>query len=329
MSNFEFSGQTIPLTPEIPSEAATSVPLYNLRHTAPKLWPLKRCSSIGVPYSFSNDESAAYYDQTRARTATAEYGAATNRTAIVVGEGALLASLAYIPEETVILVDESADMCRFMKTYVDSLRSSESIDEWRHSVVTTSDMSDRLESQATEWVDTGYDHPLTNSEAYDTARTAAQEKAIIPWRANIGNKRQMRRLGDALRDNDANVTMLNLTNVLTYDPEFTNAQRAVQTLKELPLTPHAPILTTNATAKTYPMEPWRTPIVQATGPFFGLENLYQHGGNTQGLNRGSVAERQYAPGANHFGFSREEMVVLKDFMDGLTVQISLMGDDGY
>lgn len=275
---------------------APSVPLYGLADHAPDI------SGAGVEpdYPLSNDESASYFDQARARVALPEYQEATNRTAVVIGESALMATLQFIPEETIVVLDSSAEMCNFMDRYVDTLREAETRIEWGEMMGVfegkdnPSDyalsLAMRSMQQIREWVTTGYPHPLNSDELFHQARQLALQKAIIPWHGDITSRLDMHKLGKTLRAHDATVTMMNLTNVIAYGQDFPDASGYAKLLGALPITPNAPILTT--TTRSKPNAPLDSRIVEATGPFFGLENLRQHGGRTKAPNRGSVAERQ-------------------------------------
>lgn len=236
-----------------------------------------------VDFPFSNDDSPAYYDQIQARTALPEYREATNRVAVIVGEGSLMAALPMIEEETVILVDSSQDMCTYMQRYIEALKEADNFDEWGELMGMKNgemiaegamDAVRRAGAQARHWLDAGYEHPIESQEAYDQARTAAHEKAIIPWRADLSDEAEMRYLGDALGAHDAHVTMLNLTNAFgSSEVAVDGAAEIAETLSALPLTPNAPILATSFLARPMPM-----PRALSVGPFFGLENLKEHGG---------------------------------------------------
>lgn len=305
----ELSRQSIPLSPDpqIPERGgvlAGSVPLHGLSEQAPVL--PSDYDPAEVKFSFSNDESATYFDQVRSRTALPEYQEATNRVAVVVGESSLAAALPYIPEETIIMVDQSPAMGAFMNRYIEGLRSARTPDDWaefmgfRHPD-TNNDaelkMVSRILFQVEEWRSLGYQHPLADNDAFAEVSELARQKAIIPWRADINSRRDMKRLGKALKAHDAHVTMMNLTNVMACPGALDEASDYAARLRHLPLTPNAPILATTTRPKLTGSFLGLGPIVEATGPFFGLDNLARHGGSTSPYRGGSAVERQYAPAA--------------------------------
>jgi len=322
----EKSQQAIPLTPEVVEGVAKSIPLHALGNDAPAidltgLDPIPR-------YPISNDESAPYFEQTQARTLSTEYRESTNRTAVVIGESSLMAALPYIPEETIVLVDSLPEMVAFMGRYVDALREADTMEEWiaRMGLVDVMPGSDegrvikRLIQQGTEWKETGYLHPAADDKAYAEAHRLAKQKAIIPWRGNITSRSDMNALAEALRDHDATVTMLNLSNVIACSDEFRDAAGYARVLQALPITPNAPILaTTGVVAGLNPPRP--NNIVEAVGPYFGLENLKQHGGRSTGRLRdlGSIITRHYHES------STGSLPGQYGFMDALGIALADMG----
>jgi len=90
---------------------------------------------------------------------------------------------------------------------------------------------------------------------------------------------------------------------MPYAEVFKTAAEYADILRNLPVTPNAPILTTSRSGKpsSHPVAQIANSdtgygIVQATGPFFGLDNLAKVGGVLYGRNaRGAAVMRQYAP----------------------------------
>jgi hypothetical protein len=313
--------------PEDAAVWAPSVPLHDLADDAPGI----SAAGLQPDFPLSNDESAAYFDQARARVALPEYQQATNRTAVVVGESALMGTLQFIPEETIVVLDSQAEMCSFMDRYVDTLREAETRVEWGERIGIFEGDHDnpsdfalhlafRSMQQIREWINTGYPHPLNSDQLFHKAQQLALQKAIIPWHGDITSKRDMRKLGKTLRAHDATVTMMNLTNVISHGRDFPDASDYAKRLEALPITPHAPILTTAVTGR--PSDPPNNIIVEATGPFFGLENLRQHGGKTKGPNRGIVVERKVERDANSILNSLGGLLAL------ITQDIERMGGRG-
>jgi hypothetical protein len=302
--SLEVSAQEIPTTPDTLGEFSASRPLHELEQHAPIIPDQFRY--IDVPYAFSNDDSAGYFEQLQARTLTPEYREATNRTAVVVGESSLMATLPYISEDTIVVIDNSPEMCTFMAHYVRALRDSDTLHEWG-SEIGFDDVDldleihrsiQRFAQQAYEWEFSEKSHPAANEEAYVAAREQLSGKAVIPWNADITSRRDMQRLGSALRSYGANVTMLNLTNALLDPAGLDHSREYAEILSELPVTQHAPILTTSYVPKDT-CHPAAIPgrIVEATGPFFGLKNLEEHGGELEEHSMGRVAIRHFSDGS--------------------------------
>jgi len=286
----EISFQNIPRAEEETDPyVAPSRPLYEIADASPLPHPGDKYRP-GFLFAFSNDESAPYYIQTQARRGTKEFQEATNRVALLIGEGALLPALQFIPEETVIIGDCNPEMIEFMGKYLAALHTAEHVEDW-HTAITNYLLSvdnrtlfDRQSTnmQVAQWRAQGVQHPLISQEAYQVAREAAQKKAIIPWQLDLTDKSDLRYLGDTLRSVQANITFLNLTNVITYGVNFNSARECARLLsKTLPITPAAPILTTSIRKSAKPIR--RVPeyqdyqVLGATGPFFGLANLAENG----------------------------------------------------
>ncbi len=309
-TSIEVSAQAVPLADEkLPDTLAPSEPLHALADIAP---PLPGWVNLdAVRYTISNDEAASndgvapYFVQIGVREHTAEYRDATNRVAVVIGESSLTAALPFMPEETIILLDRSPEMCAFMAKYVASLREAETVSEWYTLMGLDEALAGggtkaeqivlrRIEDQVRDWELSGRSHPMGGGDAeYTAAHKAARQKAIIPWVGDITNTWDMQLLGAALDSYDANVTMLNLTNVMVADMAFADAASYAERLRPLPITPHAPILTTSTAQKGRFRH---SIVVEATGPFFGLDNLAEHGGGVDAWisSGGAAADRQYA-----------------------------------
>lgn len=298
----ERSTQEIPRTEEA-GQRALSLPLYDLADLAPPV--SQKYSLSDVRHPFSNDESAAYFDQAQSRSQTPEFQQATNRVAVLVGESSLMLNLPFIPEETIILLDSSEPMTSYMSDYVEALRTADNADDWarragvlKKRILPRFGLPDRGEERAlyflrhlgTEWVSEGYIHPAMDVNAFDERAKLARQKAIIPWHGDITSIEDMAKLGDALKQRNANVTMLNLSNVLSVYYGHVPMEKFVDGLEQLPLVDNAPILTTSIRHK------YTTgPIMEATGPFFGLDNLRVHGLNEDGFSKGAGAaiDRDY------------------------------------
>lgn len=306
----ETSQQTIPgleLDGHQPLGPAASRPLHELQQQAPTVidesagsWPYV----VGFPYA--NDESASYIQQVAARTGTPDYQTATNRTALLIGEGSLISALPYMPEDTIIILDKNPRFCAYMQHYVDSLRSAPNIRGWHSemarrlkpgydgnsndpAVYKEQFMGLNLDMQIRQWHSAGLQHGLDDETSYTLARELANKKAIVVWQADLKDETDMQRLGQALRENQATITMANLSNVVSWHKPGGTAVSQRLALEELPITEYAPILTTSLSAlptgfndhgrKSYGKKP-EDPIylLPATGPFFGLRNLFEQGG---------------------------------------------------
>lgn len=314
----EISHQILPAEDEESLTPAPSRALHELQDLAPAISKAWRPGQ-SVAYPFSNDESAIYFAQTASRTATYEYRTASNRTALLVGESSLAAALPHIPEDTVLIVDKDPAFCFYMQQYIEALRFSPDIQTW------TLEMAKRLgedteggaaaleyakqlkgldyHRQVRQWQRAGLAHGLGNDENYSQARRLAHDKAIIVWEANIKSADDMRSLARALAEHEATVTMANLTNALSW-PCTAEGKELPVALEDIPMTAHAPILITAATAfpREYSEElkgqgdPRReTYLIPATGPFFGLQNLLENGAARMTHNSKAVFVRQYEP----------------------------------
>jgi hypothetical protein len=303
----ETSSQQLPSLAETVPPLAPSQPLHGLAEAA---WQLDHslCIPENIPFPFSNDEcTAPYVKQLSVREQSPDYRTATNRVALLIGESALAANLADIPEDTIVLFDKSPDMCTYMgETYVQQLREAASARAWRQSVLRGApERYYRLfAGQLVEWRGKGYEHPLSKQarpETFLAAQQAAREKAIIPWFGDITEPLDLQILGDALRAQNATVTFMNLSNVIPACHKFDTAQACADALGQLPVSRYAPILTTQLHARK-PQNALEErerlrgrSKAEATGPFFGLANLATGGLVWSRNNPGSVNKRQYAP----------------------------------
>ncbi len=316
----ERSSQSIPLTEAAKNLPVTDTPLHELYDDSPDISSYDRYRNLPV-FPFANDELATPYQQILPRTATSEYQEAKHRVAVIVGEGALLAALPLIPEETIILLDVNPDMTSFMRNYVRAIINSGNMNDWFSDLAASldDDVSDvttvysrikgdiTLSDQAMQWRDIGLKHPLVNDEAYQLSKSLAQKKAIIPWRADLASVDDMTYLGECLRFYGATVTMLNLTNAVLH-LRGRNEYHLPQ-IQKLPITDHAPILTTSpygvpddidfrGIAAARAIIERTDAICFATGPFFGVKNLLDNiepGHDDTASPRGALFTRKYAP----------------------------------
>lgn len=305
--SIEVSTQSMPLSS--PHDGLVpSRPLHELASLAPALPPF--AEPLRVSFPMSNDESARYLIQTAARVNTADYQAATNRVALVVGESALAAALPHIPEDTILLADVSPKMCAFMGHYVAALREAPDASQWHEQVLerlgakddsTTSKFfrtrfAHYINLQVAQWNGINQAHPLGRAahiaprQNYETSSELARKKAIIPWLINLKDLGEVAILSKALKKHSAHITMLNVTNLVGYHITHSDGvdakldpEDSALCLDPLPISEAAPILATATTAvppdqRSYYRNPgW---VLDATGPFFGLENFRQAGGLT-------------------------------------------------
>lgn len=261
-----------------------SGPLHGLAHYAPLL-PTEY-NTADVHFQFSNDNLASTYSLIEARKQSPSFQAEEHPTALLIGESSLMASIRYMPESTLLMVDHYPKMVAHMAKYVEALRSSRAFDEWMAKMgyaggvakALTGEiisMETYLEEVAKPWTRAGLPHPATNHAAFEEASELAREKAIIPWRADIAQRADMRRLGKTLRAYGSGVTVMNVTNVLIVENRFMTADDAVTTLEHLPVTADAPIITTTAECTE---QPGRLEFNDPAGLFFGLQELREKGG---------------------------------------------------
>lgn len=283
-----------------------SAPLQGLvefaDHTAPEHTTSMSEHLTPPDYAFSNDELANYYAALKVRTVSPDFKTASNRVAILIGEGALAAALGagMLPEEIIIMLDINKKHGAYMQRYIDALRTSSSPQEWRNTVLgehaqandqPNTSATTLLESQIHEWQASGYTHALTDQKAYMRAQSEARKKTIITWSGDVTSQDHMILLGEALKSHNAHITFLSLSNVMPTNDTLHTAAAFVQPLQHLPFTSSTPILTSSLRQKED-----GSIIVEATGPFWGLENLRLHGGNTNTLTQntlGAAVDRQY------------------------------------
>lgn len=233
-------------------------------------------------YPVSNDLSAHHYVEMAERAADPDFQAARHRVAVVVGEASLMAALPHIPEETVMVLDWAPAATGYMNEYRDALRWSSGAADWRETMVNYYDGQNFMaapymgsaalkmlwDDQIATWETAGMTHPLAHPTHFEQAQQAAQEKAIIPYRVDVGNPAEMARLGQILTQSDSTVTFLNYTNIIQYSKQ--PVSRITAPLDSLPLADQAPILTTSihAPANNLPGIP-----LSSYPPFHGLADL--------------------------------------------------------
>jgi hypothetical protein len=261
-----------------------------LQQAAPPL-PAREPDFEKVPYLFANDacnvtDLEAVRDY---RIGTDSYRAARNPTAIIIGEGALAASLQYLPESQIVLLDYSADMCLFMNRYVEALQTMPDPDAWTEMVFKNAPFGSQslLNAQISDWENNGQSHALYDDEVFFKAQQLARKKTFIPWSADITSPTEIANLSQVLTKTNSQITFMNLTNVIPYaalhSDMLPDAQAFADLLIELPITKDAPIVTTAGMPRNVrsDYERWRARMgsgrCEATGPFFGLEGLARGG----------------------------------------------------
>lgn len=320
LPQLEVSTQQLASQPNTEVSLAPSRPLHELVADAPGVpWP----EEAWITFPFANDEcTAPYFKQLQARVETPGYQSASNRVALLVGESALAANLQYIPEETIILADRSSSMLLFMARYIDALRSMATPEEWMKEMAIDeaallsksphiAHMRSQALAQIKTWRTAGYASPFVDPAAYSEASYIARRKAIIPWCADIKSAQDVAQLGNVLRTYNATVTMMNLTNVMPFASDLATAEEGAEVLAHLPVTDEAPILTTTP-GQPDPGKSWwhvsDTTIfpLEMTGPFFGLKNLAEAGGNITLAPYGPLVQRRYAT-AEELGIAEEPL----------------------
>lgn len=300
----EVTRQCIPRSPEQLPQLACSRPLHELATKAPGQLSFSPADRVEFP--FSNDAVASYLSQLTARTQTKDYRTATNRVAVLVGESSLASALPYMPEETIVLLDISAPMCRYMNEYVTVLRTATCLEDWQERMQCGHPelyYSQELQRQIAHWGSEGQPHSFASPAAFAVAQYHARNKAIITWQADIFSKQKMAKLGDSLREASAHVTFMNLTNVIdACRPNGTPAgvhatlQACVAQLGQLPFTKDAPLITTSSIAselRPTSQRPLANLAQGVTGPYFGLEDLARSGSGLRTATIGSVICREY------------------------------------
>lgn len=286
MARLEISTQALePVGDTVVSEAS-SRPLVELAAAAPS-YDTEEC--YRVAFSFSNDECAApYFHHLQMRQFSPDFRSASNRIALLVGESSLAACLQFIPEETIVLLDQSPLMCEHMNNYTVWLQYASSLDDWRHHVLRENYVPPSLRRQIREWGALGHAHPLGDEATFQATQQLARQKVFVPWRADLTKTSDMAELAAALNSIDAHITLINLTNVIQYAGYHHKVELFANNLRQLPVTQFAPILTTSTHATTPNM-----PGLATTGPFFGLDNLAGDGAKPAAGYLGAAIVRHY------------------------------------
>ena len=282
-----------------------SRPLTELSDEAPQV---ARHDYRDLHSSFSNDETAQYFLQLIGRTKTPEFRLATNRTAILVGESALANALTLggLPEDTIIIFDNEPAAITFMSDYIAALKEEPTLAGWNNRMGLDKlekrypQLHLRLVSQAYEWAVNGFQTPLFDEDAYHGAHLEARRKAIIPWLGGRPAEPDVSCLARGRKGHGGTSTRMILTNAMVVGrPRMKTAAEYAQLLSFLPTTPLAPILVSSITKKypagNSPESLISAGIYESVGPFFGIENLRDHGGKLISTELGGeAAKRRYA-----------------------------------
>jgi hypothetical protein len=303
--------------------AHTTEPLHALANDAPALSPI--FAGEDVTYPFSNDDSWGSFEKAFARTRNLEFDDTPNKVALLIGESALAETITRIPEQTILLVDNRMGMVQHMGQYLTALREEEHAAAWRQRICDPATLSAKhlggyrrmLDAQTRHAEGQARTHALSDAghDRYVAAQKAAQEKAIIPWKADITSYEDMAALGRALRNHDATITLMNLSNVIPYawtaGDGFSDSAQYANVLSTLPTTDWMPIITTSMRDKS----PDQRNL--ATGPFTGLSNLAQLGGDSMEGRVNKVSGNTYGTSSAHglglqtlLGFG---VVIIRDY----------------
>ncbi len=289
---------------EILSVYNSDLPLFSFEQEAlvsNNAYPDNLSTTAEFPFS-SDAFSLPYFETTQSRRHTADYKQSRSKVAILIGESSLAANISLIPEKTIIVLDNSPSMIKFMQKYVESLRKANDAEEWRKSLISIGPRHTNREAerQYKMWQQVGEHHPLYNDDAFFEAQHHARQKAIVPTIANVLDSSDIQTLANELTHRQAQVTFMNLSNLLPYLSERgENISRTMRNLEELPITPNAPILANslgvplNAQAGRHSVENYQT------GPFFGLDNLIRATAQHTGSTMGAVGLRHYNRQVNH------------------------------
>ncbi len=271
---------------------AESRPLHELSDMAPGP-PEIYANFTDVYYPFFTEECAQQYAQAaESRVGSPEFSATENRVALLIGEGALLPALAYIPEETIVIADSNQKVLHHVQNVIDALRDCSTPQEWFDYMGVdkpfhnsyTQNSKQNLRAQVLEWQTAGFVHPLgdfaTSTAAYQKARELIAGKAIVPWRMEIGYPEDVDELAKALRSMNGHITLANFSN-LPAMKKFRDPNNFTASLSELPFTPHAAILATAGRIRKPRTQEedefwFQNPdsgSLQSRGPFYGLDDL--------------------------------------------------------
>jgi hypothetical protein len=286
MPRLEISTQQLEPTLQSTLGPAESRALPELTALAPS-YELPAEHDFHPAYAFANDECAALqFEAAEARQLTPDYRGASNRVAVVVGESSLAATLEWIPEETIVLLDSSSLMCNYMNDYTVWLQYASSLEDWRERIIKYPSTSSGLETQLKRWEKAGYEHALISEAGFQRAQELARQKVFVPWCADLTSSADVARLADALKGLNAHITFANLTNVIQFNHLHWNLRSFVDNLRQLPVTRFAPILTTSCLATA-----GKDPGLVATGPHFGLDALAAEDGQRSLTDRKAALAR--------------------------------------
>jgi hypothetical protein len=257
-----------------------------------------RVRAKDVYFPFSNDgDLAIYYKQLRARQYTPDYQNAINPVAVIIGEGSLAAALQYIPEPTIILIDKDPFMVDYMRQYRSMLRVCEAPEDFLNGLGISLNKRS-VYRNVRKWRRYEESHPFESLEKFRESSMLAKRKAIVPYCLDITDPRQMLEFGELLNRFSAEISFMNLTNAAGYENNFLTASDLAHELSLLPITQHAPIMTTSPTSIPYykdglvPVDAIGGLIYQ-TGPFFGVDNLRDHGDFISASNRSNNCDVGY------------------------------------
>lgn len=295
--DIEYSNQSVPLQAvQVPLEEralSRNMPLFDLEAEMRPAIPVgDKHDTWNTVFPLSNDSnSGPMYRALRVRETSPDYQRTAHPVALIVGEGSLAAALPYIPEPTILMIDQQPTFLRYMQRYIARLRTTRLLGDFKYELG-LGNIGYLVVDHMLNWDNQDDEHPLKSQEAFRRSAELARRKAIVPYRIDLTDAGQVRDLGELLRRYGATVTFMNLTNVAGYMENFGSARHLHHNLSHLPVTETAPIMTTTSTVSPGSSRYGNgdSENMPQTGPFWGLRNLREAGDTITDLTKLIVKE---------------------------------------
>lgn len=214
-------------------------------------------------FPLSNDPCLrGHFADHRLKALNGAFEGSINNGAVVVGESQLAIMAPLIPEKVIIVVDCSLEMIRFMEHYIKTIQQSKNPAEWVQSLsefnVDINYFQDSIKEQKSAYQEANCKSPLEDPELFFQAKGAIRSKQILLWHLDLSNSEGVLKLSHALNAGRVAITLLNITNTLTYTDVYgcpvANPNSIRKNLGLLPIHPDATILSSEPSNEP---EVWR------------------------------------------------------------------------